>query len=232
MYITNGASFGLQVALSLFTSPGTGYTKCAFMISPTYFLAGRTFEDAGYADKIIAVQSSRTSIDFDGLLAQLQRVGKEQPDVPLEDGLRPLLRKGAPTAAKRLYKFVLYCVPTYSNPTGESWDLATRRRLVGIAREWDILLISDDVYDFLGNNDQLSVPPVRLVSIDAETLPRDRGEGETGNTISNCSFSKLIGPGLRAGWIESATRVLAKQLGDGGADHSVTQPNPPPFPSH
>ncbi|KAI5850875.1 pyridoxal phosphate-dependent transferase [Tricharina praecox] len=220
IFLTNGASYGLQTALSLFTSPVTGYTKCAFVLSPTYFLAGRTFEDAGFASRIVAVRTTRTSLDFDGLLAQLRRVDAERPDVSLEEGLRPLLRGGAPQAAKRLFKFVLYCVPTYSNPTGETMDLDSRRRLVQIAREWDMLIICDDVYDFLGNDDQPAVPPMRLVSIDAETLPRDKPEGETGNTISNCSFSKLVGPGLRAGWIESATGVLAKQLGDGGANHS------------
>jgi len=209
------------------------------VISPTYFLASRTFEDAGFADKMIAVRSSRTTIDFDGLLAHLQRVDSERPDVSLADGLRPLLRRGAAPASKRLYRFVLYCVPTYSNPTGETMDLDTRRRLVCLAREWDILLISDDVYDFLGNDDQPAVPPPRLVTIDAETLPRGKRDGISGNTVSNCSFSKLVGPGLRAGWIETATGVLAKQLGDGGADHSVrhtcsrpyyTPPPPPPPP--
>jgi len=207
------------MSLSLFTSPGSGYTKRAFIISPTYFLASRTFEDAGFADKMIAIKSTKTSIDFDALLQHLQEVEKETPDVSLEEGLKPVLRSGAKKEQKRIYKYVMYGVPTYSNPTGETWDLETRSRVVDIAREWDILVITDDVYDLLSNDDQKGPIYPRLVTLDAGTL---QSPTSTGNTLSNSSFSKLIGPGLRVGWLESATSVLAKQLGDGGANHSVS----------
>jgi DNA-binding transcriptional MocR family regulator len=220
LFLTNGASAALAMALTLFTSPTTGYTKAAFLVSPTYFLAGCIFEDAGFADKLHAVPFQGTSIDFEVLERKLKEVEATAPEVSLEDGLRPLLRKGLPAAKKRLYQYVLYCVPTYSNPTGTTWDLETRQKMLALARKWDMLVISDDVYDFLGNDDQPRIPPKRLVTLDAETA---KGEGE-GNTISNCSFSKIVGPGLRAGWIETATPSLAKQLGDGGADHSVSSP--------
>lgn len=215
MFLTNGASFGLHMALSLFTSPGSGYTRRAFIISPTYFLASRAFEDAGFADKMVAIRSDETSIDFGALLEGLQRAERESPDVSLENGLRPVLRAGSPHDSKRIYRYVMYCVPSYSNPTGTSWDLETRRRVVKIAREWDMLVVSDDVYDFLGNDDQGGAVLPRLVSIDAVDACG------AGNTLSNSSFSKLVGPGLRVGWLESATGVLATQLGLGGANHSV-----------
>ncbi|KAI5809384.1 pyridoxal phosphate-dependent transferase [Pyronema omphalodes] len=218
LYITNGASYGLSTALSLFTSPQSGYTKRAFIISPTYFLASRAFEDAGFADKLTAIKSTKNSIDFDALEKALENIDRYVPDVPLETALQSSLRIGAKKEDKRLYKYVLYATPTFSNPTGETWDLSTRQQILTIARKWDILLITDDVYDFLGN--QTSPQPAllpRLVSLDAATIsPGDT----TGNTISNCSFSKLLGPGLRCGWIETATPVLATQLGNAGAPHS------------
>lgn len=137
--------------------------------------------------------------------------------------MRPIAR-----VPKRLYRYVLYCVPTYSNPTGESWDVPTRRALLELAREFDILLISDDVYDFLGNpGDHSALLPEtdqllpRLVALDRATLPTD---DETGHTLSNCSFSKLLGPGIRCGWLESATSTLITQLGVAGANHSGGAP--------
>ncbi|KAA8895535.1 pyridoxal phosphate-dependent transferase [Sphaerosporella brunnea] len=219
IYLTNGASAGLAMALTLFTSPGTGYTRAAFLVSPTYFLAGKVFEDAGFADRLHTVRDLEDGIDFEGLERRLLEVQDAAPEVSLEEGLRPLLRRGAPAAAKRIYRYVLYCVPTYSNPTGTTWDLETRKKLLELARRWDMLIISDDVYDFLGNDDQPRTPPKRLVTLDAETA-----EGE-GNTLSNCSFSKLVGPGLRTGWIEAATSALVQQLGEGGADRSGGAPS-------
>jgi DNA-binding transcriptional MocR family regulator len=203
--------------VSLFTSPQSGYTKRAFIISPTYFLASRAFEDAGFAEKLTAITSTKNSIDFHSLKMALNNIDLYVPDVPLNIALQSSLRIGAKKEEKRLYKYVLYATPTFSNPTGETWDLETRQKLLEIARAWDMLVITDDVYDFLGNQvmPQSALVP-RLVSLDAATIK----PGDTGNTISNCSFSKLLGPGLRCGWIETASPVLASQLGNAGAPHS------------
>jgi len=46
--ITCGASYALMSTLLLCTSPGTGYTKQAFVVSPTYFLAAGVFEGSSF----------------------------------------------------------------------------------------------------------------------------------------------------------------------------------------
>lgn len=245
--MTSGASYGLMTALQLCTSPGTGYTKQAFMISPTYFLAASIFEgttnicycltrplivitDAGFAGKLTSIKLCGDTIDFAGLESKLEHISTTTPDVSLPDGLAPISRSvGGP---KRIYKFVMYCVPTYCNPTGETWSLDTRRRVLEIARRWDMLVISDDVYDFLGNDGDQSalangIPLPRLVSLDRSMLVKDGKEGggqEAGYTVSNCSFSKLLGPGLRCGWMESATSRLVRQM-SGGCSRSVFTPS-------
>jgi DNA-binding transcriptional MocR family regulator len=82
-----------------------------------------------------------------------------------------------------------------------------------------MLLLCDDVYDLLSYDDQ-KLPP-RLVELDRDSLPADN---KFGNTISNCTMSKLIGPGLRVGWQETPTEVLAAQLATGGAIRSGGTP--------
>lgn len=85
-----------------------------------------------------------------------------------------------------------------------------REALIRVARKFDALIISDDVYDFLRWNSQDDVElgarplPHRLVDID-RTL--DGGPSDCfGNVVSNGTFSKLIGPGCRVGWAEGTEK--------------------------
>ena len=82
--------------------------------------------------------------------------------------------------------------------------MTRREQLVRLARRYNALIISDDVYDFL---DWSSTPPLpRLVDIDAVF---DGGPSTPfGNTVSNGSFSKLLGPGLRTGWAEGTPAFI------------------------
>ncbi|KAK6354907.1 hypothetical protein TWF696_004038 [Orbilia brochopaga] len=216
--LTSGASNGLAKALELFTNAISGYTRRAFIVTPVYFLACPIFQDFGFSNLMTSVSTTDhgTSLDFTTLLAALEAdKDADPPFMSLADGLAPIQA----VHLKSLYRYVLYCVPTYSNPTGTTLSLAARRQLVEIARKYDILLISDDVYDFLGYDG--AQPPPRLVTIDREMGVRD---DEKGHTLSNCSFSKLIGPGTRCGWVESASPVLATQMGCSGANHSGGTP--------
>ncbi len=95
--------------------------------------------------------------------------------------------------------------------------LRRREELVRIAREFDALIITDDVYDFLqwpvdakasSESCDHAVMP-RVVDVD-RTLDggADRaGSDGFGNVASNGSFSKLCGPGLRTGWVEGTAKL-------------------------
>ncbi|KAK6361571.1 hypothetical protein TWF730_005291 [Orbilia blumenaviensis] len=226
--LTSGASNGLSKALELFSDPVGGYTRRAFILTPVYFLACPIFQDAGFANLLTAIPLTTcgTSLDFQSLLSHLTN-----PPIPKLPTLETATSPYKSSVSKPLYRHILYCVPTFSNPTGTTLSLESRIRLVKIAREHDILLISDDVYDFLdydhNNNktsgvvDGLKTPVKRLVDIDRELGVK---EGEKGNALSNCSFSKILGPGVRCGWAEGATSVLAQVMGKSGANHSGGTP--------
>jgi DNA-binding transcriptional MocR family regulator len=120
----------------------------------------------------------------------------------IEWDLQPTKR---PLSCQKHYKNIIYAVPTFSNPSGRTMTLARRQQLTRLARKHDALVITDDVYDFLRWNSR-SPPPPRLVDID---YMLDGGPiSPFGNTVSNASFSKILGPGLRTGWAEATTRFI------------------------
>jgi DNA-binding transcriptional MocR family regulator len=71
---------------------------------------------------------------------------------------------------------------------------------VKAARSLEFLVVCDDVYNLLYYGSG-SHPPKRLFAYDA-TLERYAG----GHVISNCSFSKIMAPGVRVGWLEAPAR--------------------------
>ena len=62
--------------------------------------------------------------------------------------------------SRKFYRYVMYLVPTFSNPGGMTYSQKTRTKLLQIARKNDMLLLCDDVYDFLSYRDH--VPPPKL----------------------------------------------------------------------
>lgn len=92
-------------------------------------------------------------------------------------------------------------------------SLHHRQELVKIARSFDVLLISDDVYDFLcWSSDKRHVSttihgalPTRIVDVDRAL----EGGDEWGNIASNGSFSKIVAPGMRVGWCEGTRKFTS-----------------------
>jgi DNA-binding transcriptional MocR family regulator len=105
-----------------------------------------------------------------------------------------------------IYNSVLYCVPTHANPTGSILSLEKRKRLVELGKQYNMLIICDDVYDILTFEGSI---PKRMVAFDLESSTED---GSKSVVISNGSFSKLLAPGARVGWIEAGETII-KQVG-------------------
>ncbi|XP_062136671.1 uncharacterized protein LOC133845988 [Drosophila sulfurigaster albostrigata] len=93
-----------------------------------------------------------------------------------------------------------YTIPTYHNPTGILFSPDVCRGIVKLARKYDFLVLCDDVYNILNYVEKPFHS--RLLSYDART-----DEDFAGNVISNGSFSKIIGPGVRLGWLEVPPRL-------------------------
>ena len=100
---------------------------------------------------------------------------------------------------------LLYTIPTFQNPTGATVPLAARHELVRLCQQHGCVVVADEVYQLLPFEPQ-DAPPTPLWALCG---------AETG-VVSLQSFSKLLAPGLRLGWIQSRDRALLAALeGDG-----------------
>jgi 2-aminoadipate transaminase len=95
----------------------------------------------------------------------------------------------------------LYLIPTYQNPTGHTLSSERRKRLIRLSRQYKFLLVADEVYHFLNTSDQ---PPKPFAA-----------DTETGNIISLGSFSKILAPGLRLGWIQASAEIIHRFVNSG-----------------
>ncbi|KAF4121454.1 Aspartate/methionine/tyrosine aminotransferase [Geosmithia morbida] len=223
--ITNGASGNLSNVLQKFTDPL--YTRRIFMVEPTYFLACPIFEDNGFQGKLRGVpEQDDGGLDIEFLRRELAVAEDAACEAARYGGIADAPARKVGKAYSKIYKYIIYVVPTFSNPGGNCMSVQKRKDLVCLARDYDALIVSDDVYDFLSwperseETDQMSSVPPRLVDIDRGL----DGYGKWGNTLSNGSFSKIIGPGVRVGWADCAP-ALAVELAEIGSSSSGGAPS-------
>lgn len=227
--ITGGASQSLACILQSYTEPV--YTKAVWVVAPCYYLACPIFEDSGFKGRLRAVPEDSEGIDLGFLEKNLQNL--EEKIDPTEQPVykNPNLRK--------VYRHVIYVVPSSSNPSGKTMSLKRREGLVRLARQYDCLVVCDDVYDFLqwpvstfsiSTTTSAPLPIVRplarLSDIDFSLGPSSHDPKGTwfGHAISNGSFSKIIAPGMRTGWVEG-TRDFAFGLAQTGSTKSGGAPS-------
>lgn len=97
-------------------------------------------------------------------------------------------------------KFV-YLIPTFGNPSGATLTLERRKRILDIAVQTKTLIIEDDPYGELYFD---QAPPPSLLTLSAN-------RPELRDYLIHCgSFSKILSPGLRVGWLIAPTELLAK----------------------
>jgi DNA-binding transcriptional MocR family regulator len=133
------------------------------------------------------------SPSYDRALTLFRRNGMEvegvplQPDGPDIEALEKILKRRVPK--------LFYVIPDFQNPSGATCSAAKRQRLVELAEQYNFLLLED--------------APYRLL--------RYRGKDETTlyslaphRVLHMSSFTKLIAPGVRAGFMLGEPALLAK----------------------
>ncbi|XP_055604372.1 uncharacterized protein LOC129752622 [Uranotaenia lowii] len=189
LVMTSGATHGLHLILSTLIDLG----GVIFVDEVTYMIALEAFRQFE-SMKIVPVP---WNADGPNLVALERLVDQHK--------FRP--------SGSKLFWGVYYTIPTFHNPTGILFTEETNRNLIRLARSSDMLIACDDVYNLLSyhqqqldGNRRSHQPPKRLYAYDiADMIAADNWRG---NVISNGSFSKIMSPGLRLGWMECPPRCI------------------------
>ncbi|AZO06600.1 MAG: aminotransferase class I/II-fold pyridoxal phosphate-dependent enzyme [Mesorhizobium sp.] len=96
-----------------------------------------------------------------------------------------------------------YLVPDFANPTGNTLDVKQREAVLDLAGELDIAVIEDAAYRAL-RYDGVGVPPI--LALDCARS----GGIDHARTLYCGSFSKILSPGMRVGWVCAPRHVVEK----------------------
>lgn len=144
-------------------------------------------------------------IEEPGYLGAIQSLSLYQPDfcpVPVDEhgmDVEALGKKSSDSSAK-----MLYMVPSFQNPSGITYTNENRKEVAAVAEKNDFILIEDDPYGEL-----------RFSGEHADSFGTYLPE----QTVLLGSFSKVVAPGFRLGWLAAPTWIhekllIAKQAAD------------------
>lgn len=94
-----------------------------------------------------------------------------------------------------------YTIPSFHNPTGLNSSAERRRKIVELAKSHDFLVVADEPYQLLHYYDE--PPPAYGTMIDSNVV------------LSLGSFSKILAPAMRLGWIQTSEDLIQKLLNVG-----------------
>ena len=132
---------------------------------------------------------------------------------PTGDGLRTDALQAMLESPDTPRPSMLYIIPTYQNPSGSVLPANRRRELVELARKHRFIVIADEVYHLLHYAEP---PPPPIASFD---------DSDDGCVLSLGSFSKILAPGLRSGWMHARPPLIRRfanaglTISGGGLNH-------------
>ncbi|NLB71960.1 MAG: PLP-dependent aminotransferase family protein [Chloroflexi bacterium] len=108
---------------------------------------------------------------------------------------------------KQNIKF-MYVLPNFHNPLGVTMTLERRKRLIELASQYGVPLIEDDPYGKLLFEGEHITP---IAVLDAN-YHNSQGGQFGGNVIFTSTFSKILAPGLRIGWVIGPAEVIKRMV--------------------
>ena len=161
-----------------------------------------TFSSAAETVRPMGVQCVGVKMDEEGLL-------------PSE--LDSILTSWDPSAHSNAPKpWLLYTVPSGQNPTGATQSYKRRKELYRMAQKHDLYILEDEPYFFLqmqpytGPNAPDVPPPASHEAFIEALVPSLLSMDVDGRVMRLDSFSKVIAPGFRLGWITASEQIIER----------------------
>ncbi len=114
-------------------------------------------------------------------------------------------------AVKKHKPKFFYTIPAFQNPSTHSISLEDKEKLVSLSQKLGFYIVADEVYQLLGYTE--TPPPPFANFVESEMV------------FSVGTFSKILAPGLRLGWIHTAPKFieelanLGMVISGGGLNH-------------
>jgi 2-aminoadipate transaminase len=91
---------------------------------------------------------------------------------------------------------LLYMVPSFQNPTGTMLTVERRKRVLELAEEHDFLVVEDNPYGYISFDQPMPTPMA--------------GMDKASRVLYTSTFSKIVSPGLRIGWLKARGEFISK----------------------
>ena len=131
--------------------------------------------------------------------------GLQPLQIPIDDGgwrIEALADRLEELARRGQRARLLYLIPSFQNPSGITLAAERRRPLLDLAQRFDLLVVEDDVYRALAFEGEV---PASLFAL----------AGGGTQVLRIGSFSKILAPGVRMGWILGPVGLIERLIGSG-----------------
>ncbi|WP_181165279.1 MULTISPECIES: PLP-dependent aminotransferase family protein [unclassified Mesorhizobium] len=170
------------------------------------FITSGSQQALDYIGKLLLSPGDTALVTWPTYLGALQAFNAYEPRYdrlrPEGGNMTPDAYRAAAAANGGRVKFA-YLVPDFANPTGNTLDRQQREAVLDLAGELDIAIVEDAAYRAL-RYDGEGVPPI--LALDCARS----GGIDKARTLYCGSFSKILSPGMRVGWVCAPRHVVEK----------------------
>ncbi|KAI9835695.1 MAG: hypothetical protein M1819_001872 [Sarea resinae] len=188
--MTVGSTSGLDMAYRMFTNRGD------FILSEKYTFATAIETAAPMGVRVVGIEMDEQGLlpaDMDDVLSNWDAAAR-----------------GAPKP------WLLYTVPSGQNPTGATQGVERRKELYKVAQKHDVYIVEDEPYYFLqmqpytGPDSPGVPPPASHEDFIKALVPSLLSLDTDGRVMRLDSFSKVVAPGSRVGWITASDQIVER----------------------